>query len=162
VGRRKRAGTGSTASGLHFDVLGPRPADLAAVSFVVERVDVFDGSGAPTVLAAMAPQATATVVARLRNTGRLTWLRTGPAPARLATATPPDHPGVLATPTWRSPTRPASPREASIATGQRATFVFEVRAPSTPGPFEERFDVVVEGRARPEDCVLVVAGRVAG
>jgi hypothetical protein len=87
------------------------------------------------------PSQSASFTLVAKNTGNVTWNNT----VKLATWNPsysrsPFDPG-----TWGGPYRPATLQEASVAPGQNGTFVFPVRAPSTSGTYNERFNLVMEG-----------------
>lgn len=146
--RRKQAGRGVGASGLAFDVVEPwrLPATALAYEVVDLRVTVSALSDEVAHLDRLAPGRPVVVRWRVRNTGTETWRRTGADALFLGTTDARDHPGRLATPTWVSSTRPASPAESSIEPDQVATFVFEIQPPSGTQPFEEAFDLVTAGR----------------
>ena len=87
-----------------------------------------------------------------KNTGNVTWNNSS-TPLRLATWAPSyrssafysnDNTGGHA---WINPNRAADLSEATVAPGANGTFVFNVRAPSTPGFYVERFNLVMEGVA---------------
>lgn len=81
-----------------------------------------------------------------KNTGNITWTNSG-NPVRLATFIPTNRNSAFYDPSWVSTNRPAVLQEASVAPGQNGTFVFTVTAPSTPGFYIERFNLVMEGVA---------------
>ncbi|WP_369133617.1 hypothetical protein [Modestobacter sp. I12A-02662] len=161
--RRKQAGRGPGTSGLAFDLVEPwRPPG----SLVHETVDIRVTAGAldptPRDLHGIGAGETAAVRWVIRNVGAETWLRGGPGALRLGTSDPRDHAGRLVTAGWLESTRPAAPLEPVIEPGQVATLLFEIAAPATPGPFEEAYEPVSEGRGWVKGPALRLTGRVAG
>ncbi len=75
-----------------------------------------------------------------RNTGTATWTNSGPNPVRLGTSNSRDR-----TSQFCNCTRVASLNEASVAPGQNGTFTFSVQAPTSPGQYNEYFNLVAEG-----------------
>lgn len=63
------------------------------------------------------------------NTGNKTWTNSGPNPIRVGTSHPYDRNSSANDPTWLSPARPTTMKEASVAPGQTATFEFWITAP---------------------------------
>lgn len=114
----------------------------------------------PADLRALAPGQVAWLVVHARNTGAQPWCRDGAHAVRLATEEPPDHPSALATPEWPSPSRPAGLREGRTEPGGVGSFAFPVKAPATPGPFRQRFNLVVDGVGWMEDIGYSVDGVV--
>ena len=93
---------------------------------------------------------TAYAVVVMKNTGNTTWTRSG-APGvtdtRLVTYGPWGRTSALCDPSWViSCTRPAALKEASVAPGANGTFEFAIKAPTTPGTYNEAFGLVVDGR----------------
>jgi hypothetical protein len=86
-----------------------------------------------------------TLTIKVKNTGTMTWTKDGNFPVRLATVAPQDRGSGLYDTSWIRDTRPTSLVENSVAPGQEGTFVFTVRAHSTPGQRIERFSLVAEG-----------------
>lgn len=85
-----------------------------------------------------------------KNTGNTTWTNTGNA-VKLATWAPSYRRSAFDPGTWENPYRLATLQEASVAPGANGTFVFNVRAPSTPGFYIERLNLVMEGVSWMED-----------
>lgn len=114
----------------------------------------------PADLRALAPGQVAWLVVHARNTGAQPWCRDGANAVRLATEEPRDHPSALATPEWPSPSRAAGLREGRTEPGGVGSFAFPVKAPATPGPFRQRFNLVVDGVGWMEDIGYSVDGVV--
>ena len=92
----------------------------------------------------LSPGSTAQFTLVAKNTGSTTWTNTG-NPVRLATFIPTNRNSAFYDSSWISPNRPAVLQESSVAPGANGTFVFTVKAPSTPGFYVERFNLVMEG-----------------
>ncbi|MFI5240692.1 MAG: hypothetical protein ACHQUB_03215 [Candidatus Saccharimonadia bacterium] len=86
---------------------------------------------------------TVTLVAQ--NTGSATWVNNGANPAKLGTTGPNDRTSNFYDSSWPAPNRPAVMTEPSVASGQNGTFTFTVDAPTTPGTYYERFNLLSEG-----------------
>lgn len=95
----------------------------------------------------MLPGETQDITVKVKNTGEITWQRDGPSPVRLATVAPQDRGSALYHSSWIRDTRPAGLQETTVAPGQEGTFKFTIRAPSTRGPWIERFSLVQENQA---------------
>ncbi|HSX17906.1 MAG TPA: hypothetical protein VLE51_00940 [Candidatus Saccharimonadales bacterium] len=78
-----------------------------------------------------------------KNTGNTTWSNSS-NPVRLGTWNLPNRSSVFNN-GWTNPARPAVLQEASVAPGGNGTFVFNVKAPSTPGFYVERFNLSMDG-----------------
>ncbi len=80
-----------------------------------------------------------------RNTGTATWFNSGANPVNLGTDRPRDRLSNFCTASWLNCARPAQLNEASVPPGSIGTFTFEVQAPTTPGNYNEYFNLVAEG-----------------
>lgn len=92
------------------------------------------------------------VVMQMKNTGNITWTRSGGAnDTRLATYNPWGRQSTFCTGAWlaTSPscTRAAAMNEASVAPGQTGTFEFPISASGGTGVFNEGFGLVVDGKS---------------
>jgi hypothetical protein len=114
----------------------------------------------PVDLDRLAPDRRVMVQWEIRNVGAQTWYRVGIAALRLGTSADRDHPGHLATSSWLDPARPAAPAESVIGPGQLATFVFEIRAPAAPGPFQEAYEPLLGDDGWIDGPALELRGRV--
>lgn len=74
------------------------------------------------------------------NTGSTTWVNSGPNPVRLGTSRSIDRNSLLC-----ACSRAATLNESSVAPGQIGTFTFTVQAPTSPGIYNEYFNLVAEG-----------------
>lgn len=111
--------------------------------------------------ATLLPGQTAYVVIVMRNTGNITWTRSGsPNDTRLATYDPWGRQSGFCTGAWipTSPscTRPAMLSEASVAPGATGTFEFPISAPGAVGSYKEAFSPVVDGKTVFSSGVAVV------
>jgi len=80
------------------------------------------------------------------NSGTATWTNSGSYPIKLGLGNPfGKTSSPLQASTWLSPNRAAAMNEASVATGQTATFNLRITAPSSPGIYSEEFDPVADG-----------------
>lgn len=77
------------------------------------------------------------------NVGAQTWTQSS---LHLGTSKPDDRVSSFYDSSWLSSARPAQMKEASVMSGDTATFEFTMTAPSTPGTYNEYFNVLVEGR----------------
>ena len=91
------------------------------------------------------------VTIKARNSGETTWTKGSSFPVRLGTASPLNRGSAFYYPSWINDTRPASLIEDSVPPGSDGTFTFTARAPSSPGPHYEYFDLVAEGQAWASD-----------
>ncbi len=100
----------------------------------------------------MAMNATATYTLTVRNTSNTTWSNST-NPIRLATWAPSYRTSVFNPndSSWPSQFRAATLNQGSVAPNQTGTFTFTVKAPSHPGLYIERFNLVAEGLAWFED-----------
>lgn len=86
------------------------------------------------------------ITVRALNNGELTWTKNGSYPMRLGTSNPLNRgSGLYYGPSWLSDTRATGLVESSVAPGGYGTFTFTARAPATPGPRYEHFNLVAEG-----------------
>jgi hypothetical protein len=97
-----------------------------------------------TIPSSMNANATQSVTVTMKNTGNVTWWKTGYAPVKLGTY---GHNSAFADPSWPSPARAAVMNEASVAPNANATFTFTFKAPNAAEPVTDNFRVVVEGWA---------------
>lgn len=81
------------------------------------------------------------------NTGNTTWTNGGTNPIKAGTSSPFDRSSAFCDGSWFGCNRPAFMKEASVAPGQTGTFEFWMTAPSSPGTYDEHFDVLAEGAA---------------
>ncbi len=89
-------------------------------------------------------------VIALKNTGNVTWTKSGAfavTDTRLATYGPWGRQSIFCSNNWLiNCTRPAALNETSVAPGQTGTFEFPLRAPSQTGSYSEAFAPVIDGR----------------
>jgi uncharacterized membrane protein YgcG len=78
----------------------------------------------------------------LKNTGTKSW----DTNTKIGTTAPRDRTSVFADGTWLAPNRPAHV-SGTVAPGGTYKFTFDLRAPMTPGLYDEHFGVVEEGVA---------------
>ncbi|MBP6037960.1 MAG: hypothetical protein KA604_01325 [Candidatus Saccharimonas sp.] len=90
------------------------------------------------------------VVVAMKNTGNMTWTKSGAftiTDTRLATYGPWGRTSAFCDSSWTIKcSRPAGLQETSVAPGQVGTFVFGIRAPMNPGSYTESFAPIVDGR----------------
>jgi hypothetical protein len=79
------------------------------------------------------------------NTGAATWTNSGDNPINVGTVWPMDRTSAFCDNSWLSCNRPAHMLQSSVAPGQTGNFDFWMDAPSTPGTYDEHFDLVAEG-----------------
>jgi hypothetical protein len=79
------------------------------------------------------------------NTGNTTWTNSGPTPVMLGTSSPLDRISAFCDNWGYGCNRPAAMQQASVAPGQVATFEFWMKAPSTPGVYNEHFNLIETG-----------------
>jgi hypothetical protein len=123
-------------AGVEFDV-AVRP-----INYTWQMVSQSSSAGSFVLNPGQSAQFTLTA----KNTGDLTW-NNSTNPVRLATWNPSYRTSVFDDGSWLSPYRAATLTQSSVAPGQTGTFVFNVRAPGTPGLYMERFNLVMEGVA---------------
>lgn len=87
---------------------------------------------------------TLTLTLKAKNTGNTTWKNSGDFPVRLGTTRPQNRGSVLHHSSWMRDFRPVTLQEDSIPPGSIGTFVFQAKAPSTPGEYYEHFSLVAE------------------
>ncbi len=87
------------------------------------------------------------------NIGAQTWTQSS---LHLGTSKPNDKVSPFYDSSWLSNARPAQMKESSVMSGDTATFEFTMTAPSTPGTYNEYFNVLVEGREWLNDPGLFV------
>jgi len=80
----------------------------------------------------------------VKNTGNQVWYNEF---LKLGTLNPKDRNSVFADPSWLRGQRPTRMQEDSVASGETATFIFKLTAPSVSyQEYTERFGVVIEGQ----------------
>ncbi len=89
----------------------------------------------------MDPGTSQLITVKARNTGNITWNKSGPNPVRLGTWQP-DRASAVGN-GWLSSTRVVDMNESSVAPGATAGFQFNVRMPSG-GNFYEQLNLVAE------------------
>lgn len=87
------------------------------------------------------------LVVKAKNTGNVTWTKSGANPIHLATSRPYDRSSAMYNAGWLSANRPAAMTEDSVAPGQTGTFAFPVTMPSKAGSYIEYLNLVSEGKA---------------
>ncbi len=83
-----------------------------------------------------------------KNTGNVVWKQSGPRAVHLGTQNPPDRASPFCDSTWLNATachRVAAAQETAVHPDQTATFKFWVRAPATPGTYQETTNLTSEG-----------------
>lgn len=85
------------------------------------------------------------------NKGTTAWSNTE---VRVGTSRSRDRTSVFQDGTWLSAARPAALTEATVNPGETGTFEFIMKAPSTPGSYNEYFNLVVEHKAWMKDIGL--------
>jgi hypothetical protein len=111
-------------------------------------------------LSSLARNSTVFVGFTVRNTGNVTWYKTGSNPVHVGTSRPYGRLSPFFSNSWLGQNRPAQMKEASVAPGQVATFEFNYTAPGQPGTYLEYFSLVVEGREWMTDIGLNFNSRV--
>lgn len=90
-----------------------------------------------------------------KNIGNSTWSNTGANPVRIGATRDIGRSSAFYDPTWLGYSRPATMKEASVATGETGTFEFWITAPeSNQGNFKEYFGLLAEGKAWMPDIGL--------
>lgn len=79
---------------------------------------------------------------KLKNTGNVTWKKSGQNTVLLGTDHERDRISKIVSP---ASSRIGSLKEESVAPGETGTFIVKVKAPETPGYYKEYFTPVVEG-----------------
>ncbi len=97
-----------------------------------------------------ASEVTAPIAIVFRNTGSKAWQKGGPGQANLGVAGDDTSWSALGI-GWLSPNRPAAQSETTVAPAANATFLFQIRAPATPGTYRLSLRPVVDGVAWLED-----------
>lgn len=82
---------------------------------------------------------------KARNTGNVTWNKTGSNPVHLGTVRGTDRNSVFYDSSWLGTNRPAALVENTVAPGQVGTFEFWMTASNRPGHYNEFFSPVAEG-----------------
>jgi hypothetical protein len=89
-----------------------------------------------------------TVTVHAKNTGTATWLNSSTYRASIVACQPTN--GTISRTSsffdssWLSPTTPANVAESSVAPGQSGTFSFTMKAPNTPGTYNEYFNLLAQ------------------
>ena len=95
---------------------------------------------------------TKTLAFKFKNMGYATWYNSGSNPIRLATSNPIDRSSVFFNPSsWLSSNRTTAMDEAQVLPGEIGTFTFTVKAPLSPGTYDEYFRLVAENKTWMED-----------
>lgn len=89
-----------------------------------------------------------TVTVRFTNTGSETWSRSGANYISLyAVEGKSERQSQFRAASWQSATQAVRMMEESVAPGQQATFIFEIKAPKTTGVYQESFALAAENTA---------------
>jgi hypothetical protein len=100
--------------------------------------------------ATLLPGQSAYAVIAMKNTGNMTWTKSGAfgtTDTRLATSGPWGRQSNFCDNSWVIRcSRPAALKENSVAPGQYGTFEFAIKAPTQPGLYMESFAPIVDGR----------------
>lgn len=99
---------------------------------------------------------------KFTNTGTATWYNYGDHPVRLGTSHDQDRNSDFYKHTWLSANRPAKLKESKVEPGEVGTFEFYLKAPITPGTYDEYFQPVVEGITWMEDWGVFLRATVEG
>jgi len=113
--------------------------------------DVVYGTGTGV----MNPDSRQLITVKAKNTGNVTWSKTGGNPVRLATWGPGRQSGVYDSSDWLNSIRATDMNENSVAPGQVAGFQFYVHMPGS-GNFYEQMNLVAEGVSWFNDPGLVL------
>ncbi|MFH0905389.1 MAG: SpoIID/LytB domain-containing protein [bacterium] len=116
------------------------PVAAAPVALAAEVVSV---TPAPTVKSGSAVN----LMVSLKNIGTEIWVNSGDNPVRLGTVGPRDRVGRLYHSSWVTPNRPATMKEAAVASGEVANFEFTATAAGNGGEIIETLGLVKEGLA---------------
>lgn len=87
------------------------------------------------------------MVIKARNIGSSTWYNTGSNPVAVGTNAPRDRTSRFCDTSWISCNRAAKLSESSVAPGSVGTFGFWVKAPQNYGVYNEKFNLLAEGRS---------------
>jgi len=79
----------------------------------------------------------------IKNTGNQVWYKNT---LRLGTESPKERSSIFATSSWLSASRPTSMAEESVGSNDTATFIFEIKSPTSLGDFQESFGILIEGQ----------------
>lgn len=133
------------ADGTFWDDLGMTGNAWVEVTFNWETTAYSATYHAASYPASITAGATATVWAEFTNQGNQSWAH---AYTRLGTSNPRDRSSPFCnTPNWVSCSRPTDVDQSSVAMGQVGRFTFIIKAPTTPGTYVEKFQLVQEGIA---------------
>ncbi len=107
----------------------------------------FLGQTASKDLTTLSPGDTATLTLTAKNTGTVTWQRTGLNPTRVGTTNPRDRLSSFNDGTWLGSNRPVGLPNGvdTVAPGETTTFSWTIKAPGTPGVYREHFSLLTEG-----------------
>lgn len=136
----------------HFRLVHDGVAPFADIGLYVDLTVLAPSSGFQAefvrqgVGGSLRPGQTGTAYFELRNTGSVTWSRTGANPVRLGTAGPFDRSSAFnqGGVGWSGPNR-IDMVQSTVSPGEVARFEFTITAPSQPGSYRERFAPVAEG-----------------
>jgi hypothetical protein len=90
------------------------------------------------------PGAAYTFNVSVKNTGTVTWKRTGSRFLSVYTYSPKYRKSVFADASWYRFDEPAKIKEASVAPGKTAAISFKMKAPQKPGVYDENFLLAAE------------------
>ncbi|NTU69699.1 hypothetical protein HGB13_02655 [bacterium] len=82
----------------------------------------------------------------VKNTGTLTWTKSGQTTVNLGTSNPNDRVSPFYNASWINNARPTTFNEVEVRPGENATFEWVVTAPNSPNAsYREHYNVVMEG-----------------
>ena len=84
---------------------------------------------------------------KAKNTGNMTWKKTGPGTVNVGMTRPLDRASPFYESSWLGTNRPTRMIESSVPPGGIGTFEFWMKAPIIPGTYYEYFSLVAEGIA---------------
>jgi len=99
----------------------------------------------------MQTQEITTAWIKFTNTGTATWYKNSDLPVHLGTSHALDRDSSFYKHTWLSNNRPAQLKEDQVAPGEIGTFEFYLKAPDSPGTYQEYFQPLIEGLTWMED-----------
>jgi hypothetical protein len=116
-------------------------------SYSVEGQAAYTDStkAAPIDMANLSPGQTGWLVLRAKNTGNMTWNKTGANPVMLGTDNPRDLISRFCAPEWAGCNRPADLTENTVAPGATGTFEWPFRVPRGGGEWRQYYTPVAEG-----------------
>jgi hypothetical protein len=129
--------------GVYFDIVVLQPVYSWSMGGQEAYTDSSKAAGIN--LTQLSPGQTGWLVLRAKNTGNMTWSKTGPNAVHLGVDWPRDGQSRFSTPAWIGANRPTGLVEASVAPGQTGTFEFPIRAPAINAAVDQHYTPVVEG-----------------